>query len=100
MNFFRRCITVRVTGTTPLLAFRLDKLQKLAKRFLDLMYEKSLDEHPIIFHVFSNSAALVYQLVSLEMQKRNKTLPVYKGKSNAPKFYCHIYFFVCIIRCR
>lgn len=36
----------------------------------------SLDEHPIIFHIFSNGGAFFYQHVSLQMQAQNKQLQV------------------------
>lgn len=55
---------------------RHDKLPRLGERLLDLLHDMSLDEHPIIFHVFSNGGAFFYQYVSLQMQKQNKELQV------------------------
>lgn len=60
----------------------------IGKRLLQVITDKRLDEHPIFFHVFSNGGAILYQHVSLAMQKANTPFKVNRwlGKSCPPNF--------------
>lgn len=75
-HVFRRCITLRYTVPVPILSYRFDKLPKLAKTLLKLLHDRAIDDHPIIFHSFSNGGTIFYNYISLEMQKQNKMLQV------------------------
>lgn len=48
----------------------------IGKRLLQVITDKRLHEHPIFFHVFSNGGAILYQHVSLAMQKANTPFKV------------------------
>lgn len=48
----------------------------IGKRLLQVITDKRLNEHPIFFHVFSNGGAVLYQHVSLAMQRTNTPLKV------------------------
>lgn len=48
----------------------------IGKRLIQVITDKSLDQHPIFFHVFSNGGAFLYQHVSLAMQQANSPLKV------------------------
>lgn len=52
----------------------------IGKRLIQVITDKSLDQYPIFFHVFSNGGAFLYQHVSLAMQQANTPLLKLKVK--------------------
>ena len=72
----KSCITLRYTAPVECLFWRRDKMPYIGKRLIQLIRDKSLDEHPIFFHVFSNGGAFVYQHLSLAMQQAKTPLKV------------------------
>ncbi|XP_053989884.1 transmembrane protein 53 [Hylaeus volcanicus] len=72
----KSCITLRYTAPVECLFWRRDKLPYIGKRLIQVIIDKSLDQHPIFFHVFSNGGAFLYQHVSLAMQQSNTPLKV------------------------
>lgn len=51
-------------------------MPNIGKRLVQVIAERSLDEHPIFFHVFSNGGAFLYQHVSLAIQQSNNPIKV------------------------
>lgn len=72
----KSCITLRYTAPVECLFWRRDKMPYIGRRLLKVITDKQLDEHPIIFHIFSNGGAILYQHVSLAMQQANTPLKV------------------------
>ncbi|OAD52765.1 Transmembrane protein 53 [Eufriesea mexicana] len=72
----KSCITLRYTAPVECLFWRRDKMLYIGKRLIQVITDKSLDQHPIFFHVFSNGGAFLYQHVSLAMQQANTPLEV------------------------
>ncbi|KZC05410.1 PREDICTED: transmembrane protein 53 [Dufourea novaeangliae] len=72
----KSCITLRYTAPVECLFWRRDKMPYIGKRLIQVIMDKSLDQHPIFFHVFSNGGAFLYQHVSLAMQQANTPLKV------------------------
>ena len=70
------CITLRYTAPVECLFWRRDKMPYIGKRLIQVITDKSLDQYPIFFHVFSNGGAFLYQHVSLAMQQANTPLKV------------------------
>lgn len=68
------------------LFWRRDKMPYIGRRLLKVITDKQLDEHPIIFHIFSNGGAILYQHVSLAMQQANTPLKVKKDGLPPPPF--------------
>ena len=58
------CITIRYTAPAEYIFFAPEKIRPLAKKLLDLVEEMSLEGNPVLFHVFSNNGATVYQHMS------------------------------------
>ncbi|KAL0277325.1 UNVERIFIED_CONTAM: hypothetical protein PYX00_004663 [Menopon gallinae] len=72
----RGCITLRCTAPVVATFMRHDRLPKLGKKLLDVIYDMTLDEHPIFFHIFSNGGAFFYQHISFHMQRQERKLQV------------------------
>lgn len=70
------CITLRYTAPVECLFWRRDRMPNIGKRLVQVIAERSLDEHPIFFHVFSNGGAFLYQHVSLAIQQSNNPIKV------------------------
>ncbi|EEB10228.1 conserved hypothetical protein [Pediculus humanus corporis] len=70
------CITLRCIAPVSVIFLRHDKFPKLGEKLLHLIYQVSLDKHPIFFHMFSNGGAFFYQHVSFQMQKKQLKLQV------------------------
>ncbi|XP_057333328.1 transmembrane protein 53 [Microplitis mediator] len=69
-------ITLRCTAPVEYLFLRHDKLPSIGRKLLNIIKERNLDEHPIIFHIFSNGGAYLYQHVSLAMDQINNNIKV------------------------
>ncbi|XP_076623067.1 transmembrane protein 53 [Colletes latitarsis] len=72
----KSCITLRYTAPVECLFWRRDKMPYIGKRLIQVITDKSLDQHPIFFHIFSNGGAFLYQHVSLAMQQASKPIKV------------------------
>lgn len=48
----------------------------IGEKILKLIYDMNFDSHPIIFHVFSNGGAFLYQHIVLAMENQKKTLQI------------------------
>lgn len=66
----------------------------IGKRLIQVITDKSLDQHPIFFHVFSNGGAFLYQHVSLAMQQANTPLKV----KNTFTFYLSTFLYFINLR--
>ncbi|KAK0098048.1 hypothetical protein PV326_011583 [Microctonus aethiopoides] len=69
-------ITLRYIAPVECLFWRRDKLPNIAKQLLEVISDKSLDQHPIFFHIFSNGGAFLYQHISLAMEQAKNPLQV------------------------
>ncbi|XP_043277623.1 transmembrane protein 53 [Venturia canescens] len=72
----KSCITLRYTAPVECLFWRWDRMPNIGKRLVQVISDRSLDEHPIFFHVFSNGGAFLYQHVSLAMQQAGTPIKV------------------------
>lgn len=70
------CITLRYTAPVECLFWRWDRMPNIGKQLVQVISDRSLDEHPIFFHVFSNGGAFLYQHVSLAMQQAGTPIKV------------------------
>lgn len=60
--FFRsRLITVRYTAPVENLFFKREAMKPIGDKIVKLIYDMNFDTHPLIFHVFSNGGAYLYQ---------------------------------------
>lgn len=57
-------ITVRVIVPTQTLFFQFYKVTSVAEGLLDVLREKGLASHAVVFHVFSNGGCMIYAHVS------------------------------------
>lgn len=51
-------------------------MKPIGDKILRLIYDMNFDSHPIIFHVFSNGGAYLYQHISMAMRKSDKPVQV------------------------
>ncbi|XP_008209885.1 transmembrane protein 53 [Nasonia vitripennis] len=72
----RSCITLRCTAPMEYVFWRQDRLPRVSRRLIQLIREKCSDEHPVIFHVFSNGGATFYHHISRAMQQAGSPLKV------------------------
>ncbi|KAH3693231.1 transmembrane protein 53-like [Dreissena polymorpha] len=56
----RGCITIRYTSPRDVAFFNMEKLDDIACKILDLLKDYSIEENPVIFHIFSNNGSYVY----------------------------------------
>lgn len=73
---FNSCITLRYTAPVDCLFLRRDKMPYIGKRLVQVLLDKSLGEHPIFFHIFSNGGAFLYEYVSVAMQQAGSPFQV------------------------
>ncbi|XP_011298688.1 transmembrane protein 53 isoform X2 [Fopius arisanus] len=64
----RSCITLRCIAPVEWLLWRRDKILIIGRQLLQVILDRSLDQHPIFFHIFSNGGAILYQQISVAMQ--------------------------------
>lgn len=48
----------------------------IGEKILKLIYDMHFDSHPVIFHIFSNGGAYLYQHISLAIRKHKTPLQV------------------------
>ncbi|KAF7997413.1 hypothetical protein HCN44_005984 [Aphidius gifuensis] len=69
-------ITLRYTAPVKCLFWRRNEIPNIGKRLLQVISDRSLDQHPIFFHVFSNGGAFLYQQISLAIEQSYKNTRV------------------------
>lgn len=58
------CITIRYAPPAQDVFFRPNRFQRVALKLLELLSDLNLEEHPVMFHMFSNGGCLVYRCIS------------------------------------
>ncbi|XP_067679469.1 transmembrane protein 53-like [Haliotis asinina] len=56
----RRLITIRHIFPTDALFFNFGLLKPIARKVLDVIFEQKLEDHQIVFHIFSNGGCFIY----------------------------------------
>lgn len=51
-------------------------MKSIGEKILKLIYDMNFDGHPIIFHVFSNGGAFLYQHIALAIKRSNRPIQV------------------------
>ena len=59
-----RCITIQYTAPVEDIFYRSKNLKASAEKILELITDLSLEENPIVFHVFSNGGGMLYRHIS------------------------------------
>uniref|UniRef100_A0A8C6ZPD6 Transmembrane protein 53 n=1 Tax=Nothoprocta perdicaria TaxID=30464 RepID=A0A8C6ZPD6_NOTPE len=76
------CATIRYTAPWRMVffseSFGIKSLQTPAKRLLELLFDYSMENRPILFHVFSNGGVMLYRYIleALHTQQPFKSLRV------------------------
>lgn len=58
------CITIRYVPPAQDIFFRPGKFQRVALKLLELLSDLNLEEHPVLFHMFSNGGCIIYRYIS------------------------------------
>ncbi|XP_058986053.1 transmembrane protein 53 [Musca domestica] len=72
----RGLITVRYTAPVDTLFWKRREMLPIGEKILKLIYDMNFDSHPVIFHIFSNGGAYLYQHISLAIRKHKTPLQV------------------------
>uniref|UniRef100_A0A1I8Q7G4 Transmembrane protein 53 n=1 Tax=Stomoxys calcitrans TaxID=35570 RepID=A0A1I8Q7G4_STOCA len=72
----RGLITVRYTAPVDTLFWKRREMFPIGEKILKLIYDMNFDSHPVIFHLFSNGGAYLYQHISLAIRKHRTPLQV------------------------
>ncbi|KAI8115078.1 hypothetical protein FF38_10896 [Lucilia cuprina] len=72
----RGLITVRYTAPVDTLFWKRKEMMPIGEKILKLIYDMNFDSHPVIFHIFSNGGAYLYQHISLAIRKHKTPLQV------------------------
>ncbi|XP_030377077.1 transmembrane protein 53 [Scaptodrosophila lebanonensis] len=72
----RGLITVRYTAPVDTLFWKRSEMVPIGEKILKLIQDMNFDAHPLIFHIFSNGGAYLYQHINLAMHKHNSPLQV------------------------
>lgn len=72
----RGLITVRYTAPVDTLFWKRREMMPIGEKILKLIYDMNFDSHPVIFHIFSNGGAYLYQHISLAIRKHKQPLQV------------------------
>ncbi|XP_055852132.1 transmembrane protein 53 isoform X2 [Episyrphus balteatus] len=70
----RGLITVRYTAPVETLFWKRTAMKPIGEKILKLIHDMNFDSHPLIFHIFSNGGAYLYQHISLAI--RNNKNPI------------------------
>lgn len=76
---FDKCyslITVRYTAPVENLFWKRGAMKPIGEKILKLIFDMNFDSHPLIFHVFSNGGAYLYQHIALAIKKSKKPVQV------------------------
>lgn len=72
----RGLITVRYTAPIDTLFWKRSEMVPIGEKILKLIQDMNFDAHPIIFHIFSNGGAFLYQHINIAVVKHNCPLQV------------------------
>lgn len=76
MQIFCSLITIRYTAPISKLFWRRSEMSVIGEKILKLIYDMNFDSHPIIFHVFSNGGAYLYQHISYSIRNSNQPVQI------------------------
>lgn len=71
-----RLITVRYTAPVENLFLKREAMKPIGDKIVKLIYDMNFDTHPLIFHVFSNGGAYLYQHIWLAFRQYSPTVQV------------------------
>lgn len=69
-------ITVRYTAPVENLFWKRNAMKPIGEKILKLIFDMNFDSHPLIFHVFSNGGAYLYQHIALAIRKSKRPVQV------------------------
>nr|ACN94622.1 GA20925 [Drosophila miranda] len=72
----RGLITVRYTAPVDTLFWKRSEMIPIGEKILKLIQDMNFDAHPLIFHIFSNGGAYLYQHINLAVIKHKSPLQV------------------------
>ncbi|XP_070068216.1 transmembrane protein 53 isoform X2 [Drosophila takahashii] len=72
----RGLITVRYTAPVDTLFWNRSEMVPIGEKILKLIQDMNFDAHPLIFHIFSNGGAYLYQHISLAVTRQKSPLQV------------------------
>ncbi|EDW89836.1 transmembrane protein 53 isoform X2 [Drosophila yakuba] len=72
----RGLITVRYTAPVDSLFWKRSEMIPIGEKILKLIQDMNFDAHPLIFHIFSNGGAYLYQHINLAVMKHKSPLHV------------------------
>ncbi|XP_068151639.1 transmembrane protein 53 [Drosophila tropicalis] len=72
----RGLITVRYTAPVDTLFWKRSEMIPIGEKILKLIQDMNFDAHPLIFHIFSNGGAYLYQHINLAVVKHKSPLQV------------------------
>ncbi|XP_037957928.1 transmembrane protein 53 isoform X2 [Teleopsis dalmanni] len=72
----RGLITVRYTAPVDTLFWNRTAMVPIGEKILKLIYDMNFDGHPVIFHIFSNGGAYLYQHISLAIRKHKTPIQI------------------------
>ncbi|XP_070854266.1 transmembrane protein 53 isoform X1 [Drosophila suzukii] len=72
----RGLITVRYTAPVDTLFWKRSEMVPIGEKILKLIQDMNFDAHPLIFHIFSNGGAFLYQHINLAVVKHKSRLQV------------------------
>ncbi|XP_037035060.1 transmembrane protein 53 isoform X1 [Bradysia coprophila] len=72
----RGLITVRYTAPVENLFFKREAMKPIGDKIVKLIYDMNFDTHPLIFHVFSNGGAYLYQHIWLAFRQYSPTVQI------------------------
>ncbi|KAH8357982.1 hypothetical protein KR084_006495 [Drosophila pseudotakahashii] len=72
----RGLITVRYTAPVDTLFWKRSEMVPIGEKILKLIQDMNFDSHPLIFHIFSNGGAYLYQHISLAVIRHKSPLQV------------------------
>ncbi|XP_039449594.1 transmembrane protein 53-B [Culex pipiens pallens] len=72
----RGLITIRYTAPVENLFWKRSGMDQIGEKILKLIYDMNFDSHPLIFHVFSNGGAFLYQHIALSNRKSKNPVQI------------------------
>lgn len=82
-----RLITIRYSAPVENLFWKRAAMKSIGEKILKLIYDMNFDSHPIIFHIFSNGGAFLYQHISMAIRNSRKPLKVCIKMIILPKYF-------------
>ena len=71
-----RLITIRYTAPVENLFWKRAGMHQIGEKILKLIYDMNFDSHPLIFHVFSNGGAFLYQHIALALRRSKSPINI------------------------